>query len=208
MTVSVENDTLLHQVRKIGETLKGEAGDRLKAIVFGRHLFSPLLWVPNSKATGLTVKPVALNEGEGQFVEDLKAWCAKHPTWFDSRGMYLLRNRAVSGVGFFDEGGFYPDFILWVTQGSHQHIAFIDPKGIRNLETMKDAKIELHKRIKEIEAKLGDPQVSLHSFIISNTRHQDVNWRGTAGVDEFAQHHVYFQDRPDYVGQLLDAVVG
>ena len=164
--------------------------------------------MPNSKATGLTVKPVALNEGEGQFVEDLKAWCAKHPTWFDSRGMYLLRNRAVSGVGFFDEGGFYPDFILWVTQGSHQHIAFIDPKGIRNLETMKDAKIELHKRIKEIEAKLGDPQVSLHSFIISNTRHQDVNWRGTAGVDEFAQHHVYFQDRPDYVGQLLDAVVG
>jgi superfamily II DNA or RNA helicase len=208
VTVSVENETLVRQIREIASRVREDAGSKLRAIVFGRHLFSPLLWVPGGKLSEVSVKPVALNEGEGRFVGDLKAWCAKRPEWFASRALYLLRNRAVSGVGFFDEGGFYPDFILWVIQGDHQDVVFIDPKGIRNLETTDDAKIQLHKRIKEIETQLGDAGVSLHSFIISNTALQDVNWRRTLDVEGFAREHVYFQDQGDYIDRLVGAVVG
>lgn len=208
VTVSVENETLVQQVRLLAKNGAGAAGGKLEGVVFGRHLFSPLLWLPSGKLTELTVKPVALNEGEGKFVVDLKDWCTKHPEWFAQRGMYLLRNRAVAGVGFFDEGGFYPDFILWITQGSRQEIAFIDPKGIRNLETLADNKIQLHKRIKEIEAQLGDPNVSLHSFIISNTTLKDVNWKGGDGLEDFAREHVFFQDQPDYIARVLGVIAG
>ena len=32
------------------------------------------------------------------------------------------------GMSFFDDYGYYPDFILWLKNDDHQHVVFLDPK--------------------------------------------------------------------------------
>jgi superfamily II DNA or RNA helicase len=207
VTMQTDNQTLLQQVREIAENKRDNASGKLEAIRFNRHLFSPLLWLPAGRMTEFTVKPVALNEGEGRFVTDLEAWYQSGQASLQGHELYLLRNRALAGIGFFDEGGFYPDFILWLTKGATQRIAFIDPKGLRNLETMQDRKIQLRRRIKEIEKSLADATVSLHSFIVSNTALKDVNWKGDDDEAAFARENVFFQSRPDYVAKIIDKIL-
>ena len=64
--------------------------------------------------------------------------------------LYLLRNESRKGIGFFESSNFYPDFILWLMDGDHQHVVFIDPKGIRNLKKqLENEKINLFNELKE-----------------------------------------------------------
>ena len=44
----------------------------------------------------------------------------------------LLRNLAGVGVGLFAAEGFFPDFLLWLTRGKQQALAFVEPKGLRH----------------------------------------------------------------------------
>lgn len=54
--------------------------------------------------------------------------------FFADKELYLLRNLSKGrGIGFFEAGNFHPDFILWLISGGRQLIAFVDPKGIRNI---------------------------------------------------------------------------
>ena len=181
---------------------------KLRAIMFGQHLYQPLLYV-NSEL--IEVRPVHLNEGERDFVLDLREYYEHHRSFFAGRELYLLRNMSRGrGIGFFEAGNFYPDFILWLVTPQGQRIAFVDPKGIRNLEGMNDPKIRFHQTIKELEAKLGDPTVALSSFIISNTPHQQVAWWGPGlSKDEFEARNVLFQveDRATYIGRMLEKMV-
>ena len=103
----------------------------LKAIWFGRHLYQPLLYLDQKI---VDISPVALNKGERQFVEDLKAFHDSSVSFFEDKQLYLLRNLSKGrGVGFFEAGNFHPDFIVWLLIGSEQHVIFVDPKGIRNI---------------------------------------------------------------------------
>ncbi|MCG7932075.1 MAG: hypothetical protein N0E44_18755 [Candidatus Thiodiazotropha lotti] len=87
---------------------------------------------------------------------------------------YLLRNESRGdGVGFFLEGGFYPDFILWLVKGNNQKIVFIDPKGLRNRKP-EDPKVQFYKTIRDIEVDLHkqapkDKNIELYAFLVSNT---------------------------------------
>jgi hypothetical protein len=73
-----------------------------------------------------------LNDSEKDFVIDLMKWLEK--TNLDCKkgtSIYLLRNKSRgSGIGFFEAGNFYPDFILWAITGDTQVITFIEPHGI------------------------------------------------------------------------------
>ena len=113
------------------------------------------------------------------------------------------------GIGFFENSNFYPDFILWLNNGEHQHVVFIDPKGIRNLKNrLENEKINLFKELKaEIEPSLRDVDIKLNSFIISNTKYREVNDWGSQ--KDFADHHVLFQkdDDRDYIEQMLSMIV-
>ncbi|MFH3698739.1 hypothetical protein WAH92_22450, partial [Acinetobacter baumannii] len=77
--------------------------------------------------------------------------------------------------GFALAGNFYPDFLLWLVnkQTGQQYLTLVDPKGIRNMNH-DDAKIELYKEIKNIEAKLEHPDLILSSFILSITPMKDI----------------------------------
>lgn len=173
------------------------------SIMFSQHLYQPLLYANNQF---IEVKPVELNEGERDFVMDLKDFYEYHPGYFQGMELYLLRNRSRGrGIGFFEAGNYYPDFILWLVVGDQQRIVFIDPKGIRNLEGMDDPKIKFYQTIKQLETRLNDPRVKLNSFIISNTPYSSVAWWGPT-KDEFEAHHLLFQveDKSSYIQKILD----
>lgn len=122
--------------------------------------------------------------------------------FFADKSLYLLRNKSRKGIGFFDDSGFYPDFIVWLVVGEHQYVSFIDPKGIRNINGFSDNKIQLYKVIREdIEPELHDASITLNSYIISNTEMKDVkHWVDFPELDlnskqkKFNEHHVYFQN--------------
>ena len=62
-----------------------------------------------------------------------------------------------------------------------------------------------HKTIKEIEQRLGDPLVRLHSFIVSNTPSTTMRMLWHMEKSEMQKRHVLFQeeDKDSYVGTML-----
>ena len=179
----------------------------LVAVGFSRHLYRPLLHL---KDKVLEVSPVPLNAGERDFIEDLRMFYEGNPTYFAGREMYLLRNMSRGrGIGFFEAGNFYPDFILWIVEGDRQFVTFIDPKGIRNLVGLNDPKVAFYQTIKDLEARLNDPNVVLNSFIVSTTPFKSVGWWADDEKAEFAKRHVLFQveDKASYIAAMFGTIV-
>ncbi|HRK83922.1 MAG TPA: DEAD/DEAH box helicase family protein [Saprospiraceae bacterium] len=188
-------------------------GPDFSAFEFLQHLYKPLLYIQDKKYREIVkIQPVALNIGEKRFVDDLRRYYESHPDFFENRKLFLLRNMSRSGVGFFDAGNFYPDFILWLIEGERQYVAFIDPKGLRQVEGFDSPKIRFHQMLKtSIEPGLNDPLISLSSHIISATfYHQVRHWKDQQGMEDFNRRHVYFQEeqRGVYVGLVLEGMRG
>ena len=174
----------------------------LRAIPFCHHLYEPLLHLAGSV---VEVSPVPLNQGERRFVEDLKTYCDSSPALLENKELYLLRNLSKGrGVGFFEAGNFHPDFIVWLIDESQQYISFVDPKGIRNLGAQ-DPKIQFFKTIKEIETRLGDEDVILNSFVISNTPAHEMTMLWETNRAAMERKHVLFQDdgADYYISKML-----
>jgi hypothetical protein len=204
-------DTVLETLRKIKKAVDdGRREDwwfgPLDVFSFDRHLYNPLVHLESKE---VSVKPLGLNEDESNFVKDLRHCWSKRPEVFDGSDLYLLRNMTRSkGVGFFEAGNFYPDFILWLLKDDEQYVTFVDPKGIRNLRGPDDPKIGFHQTIKDVESQLGDPAVTLNSFILANTPYAEVShWLDSK--DAFKERHVLFQvdDRDTYVETMLHMIL-
>ncbi|GIW90227.1 MAG: hypothetical protein KatS3mg109_0659 [Pirellulaceae bacterium] len=186
--------------------------DSFRTIAFAGHLYQPLIYAGGNL---VEVKPVVLeNEGERDFVLDLKKFCEsdKGKDFLEGKELYLLRNMSRGrGIGFFEAGNFYPDFILWLLVNDKQYVSFIDPKGLRNLEGPEDPKIRFYMTIKELERQLGDPAVVLNSFIVSSTPSNQIRWwNGGMTKDELESRNVLFQteDRETYIEKLFQKVNG
>lgn len=186
------------------------------AMRFDQHLFYPILCLNEKDASGrkvmvdpdtneplVKISPVALNSGEKGFVKYLRDYYEKHKDdLLKGKEIYLLRNESRKGIGFFEASGFYPDFILWVNEGQKQRVVFIDPKGIRNLQSLDHPKIQLFKTLKEeVEPTLNDPDISLDSYIISNTPYNEVHLWGER--PKFIENHVLFDYDEEYVKTLF-----
>ena len=177
----------------------------IKALWFGRHLYQPLLHVEGG---AVDVAPAPLNQGERRFIEDLKTFHDSSGAFFVDKELYLLRNLSRGrGVGFFEAGNFHPDFILWLLRGGRQHVAFVDPKGIRNVG-LADPKIRFYETVKEIEQRLGDPNVALSSFIVSSTPSHEMMKQWGVNKAAMRARHIVFQneDRDSYIGSMLDSL--
>ena len=185
-----------------------------KVLLFNRHLYVPLVYL---RSKFVDVKPVALNEGECDFVLQLQAFYEADKPFFADKELYLLRNQSRGkGIGFFEAGNFYPDFILWLFHAGKQYVTFVDPKGLRNLRgPEEDPKISFYRIIKDVEQRLGDPDVVLNSFIVAPTPYKEVaHWNAGAGpmsISDFKARNVYFQgderDSYSYVGEILARIV-
>ena len=191
-----------------------EAGDLkpwefrgITAIWFGRHLYQPLLYLQEKI---VEISPVPLNKGERQFVDDLKAFHDNDGGFFGGKELYLLRNLSKGrGVGFFEAGNFHPDFIVWQLAAARQRVAFVDPKGIRNVG-LQDPKIGFFETVKDIEKRLGDPDVVLDSFIVSNTPSHVMRKQWGIGKADMVKRHIVFQDedKDTYIGAVLRGGLG
>ena len=173
----------------------------LDAVAMDQHLYSPLLVTVHEQA--VTVSPPGLNAGEHQFAKDFRAHSERVRR--EGQRLHLLRNMSRGhGIGFFEANNFHPDFILWAVSGDRQHIAFIDPKGLVRMDA-DDPKVRLATQIKEIEKRLGDPNVRLDSFILSVTPFETVSRSWDMSKAEMAERHVLFmgEDRATYVGEML-----
>ena len=98
----------------------------LKACLFGNDLYEPVLHV--AKGSKIQIAPVSLNESEFQFPDDLRLYIEQDRARLASEEveLFLLRNESRGrGVGFFEAGNFYPDFLLWLVKYGKQ------PPGLR-----------------------------------------------------------------------------
>ncbi len=215
-TITVEDKeteliSILQQLEKDLKAKKLPAFDRadLKVFNFNKHLYNPLIYT-NKGMTALSIKPIELNDGEKDFVEDLDSYLKQNSSIYKDTEIYLLRNQSKTGIGFFTEGNFYPDFIMWIKQNEKQYISFIDPKGLLNLNTKDDPKINLSVKIKEIEEKLNDEEVILNSFIVSVTPYGVIKWvQDTLEQSELEDRNVLFQkdDKNGYIGKMFKKIL-
>ena len=148
------------------------------------------------------ISPVALNEDELKFVKALQKHITAHASFFTDKELYVIRNRSKKGIGFFDDAGFYPDFILWLIADDKQFITFIDPHGMGR-ESVSSSKVRLYNRLKaDIESKLPVPSVFLTSFILSPTKYSELSDK-SATIEEWNANHVLFMDDSDYIEKLF-----
>lgn len=178
------------------------AGD-LKGCLFGTHLYEPVLHV--TKGSRIQIAPVSLNESEFQFLDDLRVYVERDHARLASEGieLFLLRNESRGrGVGFFEAGNFYPDFLLWLVKDGRQHLSFIEPHGLQH-EGPGHKKIEFHRVIKDIQTRLASANVVLNSFIVTPTRFGKLNWGKT--IKELGDMHVLFMEdqRDTYVASII-----
>ena len=218
----VRHESLIEQLDTLREEIAandiaawdGQIREGLEFIWCERHFYQPLL----AAAQGLDfqVSPVALNSGEGSFVKDVHKAVKKGV--FGGYEVYLLRNQTGQGaVGVFMDGGFYPDFILWLVKDDQQKIIFVDPKGLRHL-TPTHPKVQFHKAIKQIEDDLRKENnkagyIELHAFLISETHSAQLEsqWKDEQGNpvtrELMESWNILFSDEDeDYINKLISKV--
>lgn len=181
-----------------------------RTVPFGGHLYQPLLYV--GKRMAIRISPVALEKQEAQFVDDLATWCTSNR----QREVYLLRNQAVTGLGFFQAANFFPDFLLWVQDGERQHLAFVDPKGLHHLDPT-DPKVQFAtSEIPLLQQIVGeqDTGITLHAFILSGTAYGDLNWPSSTGArmtkaQVEQQFGILFQDddASTYIATMMQRIL-
>ncbi|MFD0976817.1 DEAD/DEAH box helicase family protein [Salinimicrobium gaetbulicola] len=211
-TIQIRIEELIESIKDNSFNGQQQLGTEFYAFNNEHHIYTPLLSMDVSTyRQKLKISPIALDASEKLFADDLVKYYRANHEKFDKQQVFLLRNQSKKGIGFFvDTNNFYPDFILWIKEGDRQHIAFIDPKGIRNSKSINDPKIQFHKYLKEkIQPQVESEDIILNSFIVSNTRLFEVNWKGDLEREDFHKHNVYFQeeDNTTYIGEILKKVL-
>lgn len=216
LIVDASESTLVADILQLKQAFELDGRDSfdpgresIRGLRLGVHLYNPLL---SKRSDRIRVEPVALNDSEYQFAEHLKQWLELHRGELDKNGeqLYLLRNLVRNGIGFFEAGGFWPDFILWHVLGAQQRIVFVDPHGLVH-EGPGSEKIEFSRRIKDVEnrIRITDPNVELDSAIVApeTSRRSEVMARFDQEEEWFRDHHVFFMsDGSIYMDQLLKVV--
>ena len=189
----------------------------IPTIHFDNHLYTPLAVYRKGKEN-IKTSPVKLNKGETKFIKDLRDYLRNNGDKIKNKRIFLLRNLSRKGIGFFQRAaGFYPDFILWIKDEDKQKIAFIDPKGLRNLGNFKDDKIQfctdyikvIEKKVKkEVKEKKLKDQLDLYAFIVSVSEYDSI--KGTFGEgdhtkDDFEEHNIVFQEG-DYISKIISKI--
>jgi len=167
---------------------------------FDRHLYQPLLM---DRGDEIKVSPPGLNKCEMKFISALRFYCeGRNGGDPSARRLFLLRNLTKSeGIGFFNTSGFYPDFILWIKDGNHQRIVFVEPHGMRNDDAPPhNPKVELYIALKELSDRIaqrdGPKGARLDSYIVSATPFHELRkrWGGVWTREDFAGKHVLFEN--------------
>ena len=155
ISVEVTQERLIKDIHELKENVRENYFRDLKlgVIMTHVHAYQPLLYA--APDCPVTVRPVALNENEKKVVERLKELAEGRDPCLQNRELYLIRNLTRGrGVSFFDDFGYYPDFIVWLKDDHCQHVVFLDPKGLGRYGSRERKKVQLHHDIHEIEKRV------------------------------------------------------
>lgn len=205
----IELTALLDKDKGIADYEKSVLSKSLVAFDFHSHLYAPLICL---KPNGLKIQisPISLNEDEKLFVDRLKNYTEKNKEVFHDRNLYLLRNKSKVGMGFFEAGNFYPDYVLWIDTPEVQYVSFIDPKGLMRVRP-DDPKVEFYKEIKKLEDRLQpsctDKKIVLNSFILSGTKSADLREWWQMNKPERESKHVLCLDNDDCIDIMISKIL-
>ena len=205
LSVDITKNRLIDDIHKLKANVREGYWQNLKlgVIMAEAHAYQPLLYA--GKDCKVTVRPVALDENEKKVVEDLAHLARNGDPCLQGRELYLIRNLTRGrGVSFFDDFGYYPDFIVWLKSGGRQHVIFLDPKGLSRYGSRERRKIALHREIKDLEARIRktDPGLFLHACILSVTRPGETGEVSRLPADWNADG-VYFLHDPYCLQQVI-----
>lgn len=173
------------------------------AVAFPASLYNPLLYL-DKNSINITISPVPLKESEINFLKELRLYAQREKTFFADKELYVIRNVSKKGIGFFQEAGFYPDFIMWLVTTDRQYITFIEPHGTRDI-SFEDEKVKLFSRIKDIERDLGNNSIVLNSIILTPTKHLEMANKDIPKADWNARNVIFMED-PDFIDQLFKKI--
>lgn len=208
-TFITEIAAIMQGNKGLDEYKKDSFRGRMVVFDFRSHLYAPLICLQKSNLK-IQVSPVALNSDEMKFVDLLKEYVEIHSDVLEGKTLYLLRNKSKIGMGFFEAGNFYPDYILWIDTGDKQYISFIDPKGLMHIRP-DDPKIEFYKTIKELEARLAPTAdgktVILNSFIMSSTQSSQLRQWWNMERTQREERNVYTLDNPECAELMIEKIL-
>lgn len=185
---------------------------------FSHHLYSPIAsWAKGEKFNEIKTVPVRLNQGERDFMRHLRTFIDSDQERFKNKEVFVLRNLSQKGMGFFIESSsFFPDFMIWIIEPGHQHIYFIDPKGIRETRNFNNPKVIFCRdQVKDLEKKINQDlkqnevelTVSIDAWILSVTPFKDICsvWGANGATrDEFTANHIVFiEDNTQYLSAIF-----
>ena len=209
------NQELIKFVEKIKDEIHkakvnkdlNDFNDKIKGqfstITLDNSLYNPLIYVAK-KEKDINVFPAPLVESEKRFVFDLKKYISEKLKLFNNKEIYLIRNIAKKGVGFFETVGFYPDFILWVLEGNKQFITFVEPHGMV-YESINSEKVKLHKKIKDIQNRINDSNITLNSIILYPFDLNNIIEHHSK--EEWNNENVFSMMDQDYLEKLFECIL-
>ena len=168
------------------------------------HAYQPFLHVRTDHV--VTVQPVPLDEHEKRVVEGLAGLAQRGAACLDGKELFLIRNLTRGrGVSFFDDFGYYPDFIVWLKDRRLQHVLFLDPKGLSRFGRKERHKVQLHHEIAKIENRIrrDEPDLRLRAYVLSVTPAAHID-DGLRSVREWKKDGVYFLNEPDCLQQVVE----
>jgi len=177
--------------------------------------------IPIEQRNVESISPEGLdNEGERKFVEDLREYIRNNDL---EKDLMLMRNQSLSGVGFETAGGYYPDFLLWISGEGSQDLVFIDPKGLVQGNISSDLeKIKFGESIKQLsDFDEESNELNLHSVIVSTTDTdyqadledrwhntlQDEGYEGENFEEVAHDANVFFNYNNDYVKRMINKII-
>ena len=200
-----ETSKEMEQMIKDGDFVYRSPRTGLPEAYIERHLYQPLIVIPTGETNDdLEATPPALEKSEQEFVTDLRNYLGNlRTTDFRPNQVFLLRNQSRGkGIGFYENEGFYPDFILWILERSKQRIVFIEPHGmVHDVINEHNEKVTLFKRLQTLSdenERFRHQRVQMDSFIISKTDFSVLSHREGMNKETFAEEwHILFRNPVD-----------
>jgi len=200
--IFIENLAAEMEAAKKARTLVDfiKSKDDLIAAAFPASMYNPVMYLAKN-SIDIAISPVPLNESEIDFIQALRLYLGREKTFFAGKELYIIRNVSKKGIGFFEEAGFYPDFIMWLVTADKQYITFIEPHGTRDI-SIEDEKVKLYAKIKDIESSLANADVILNSVILTPTKHLEMTNKHIPKA-EWNARNVLFMEDDNYIEQLF-----
>ena len=206
LSVDALRGRLVDDLHELAANVREGHWHRLKlgVILAGAHAYQPLLYA--REGCQVTVRPVALDENEKSVVQGLADLAKNADPCLSGNELYLIRNLTRGrGVSFFDDFGYYPDFIVWLKNADRQHVIFLDPKGLSRFGTRERKKVSLHHDIKDIEERIREtePDLYLHAYVLSVTPARQIDGGGRS-PREWGKDGVYFLNESGCLKQIVE----